>query len=140
MIPTWAAVVGAVSLAVMALAAIVTALAVLGAALGVRSFLRAVRRHAEPVVTDVRQLIGTIRTEASGLAETSRELRQRILSAADAAEARLADLGDALEAAEHHIEDTTSDVAATARTVRRGVSVWRLGRAMRRRHPDRSAD
>jgi methyl-accepting chemotaxis protein len=140
MIPTWAAVVGAVSLAIIALAAIVSALSVLAAAQGVRSFLGAVRHYAEPVVTDVRQLIGTIRTEASGLAETSKELRQRILYAADAAEARLADLGDALEAAEHRIEDTTRDVAATARTVRRGVSVWRLGRALRRRHLDRSAD
>lgn len=139
MIPTWAAVVGAVSLAIMALAAIVTAIAVLAAAWGVRSFLGAVRHYTEPVVTDVRQLIGTIRTEAGGLAETSRELRQRILYAADAAEARLADLGDALEAAEHRIDDTTRDVAATARTVRRGVSVWRLGRALRRRR-DRSAD
>jgi hypothetical protein len=140
MIPTWAAVVGAVSLAIMALAAIVTALAVLAAASGVRTFLAAVRTYAEPVVSDVRQLIGTIRTEASGLAETSRDMRQRIVQAADAAEARLADLGDALDVAERQIEDTTRDVAATARTVRRGVSVWRLGSALRRRSDDRRTD
>lgn len=140
MIPTWAAVVGAVSLAIMALAAIVTAAAVLATAWGVRSFLDDVRDFADPVVSDVRQLIGTIRTEAGGLAETSRELRQRILHAADAAEERLADLGDALDVAERQIEDTTRDVAATARTVRRGVSVWRLGRALRRRDHDRRTD
>jgi hypothetical protein len=140
MIPTWAAVVGAVSLAIMAVAAIVTALAVLAAAWGVRRFLAAVRSYAEPVVSDVRQLIGTIRSEASGLAETSRDLRQRIVEAADAAEARLGDLGDALDVAERQIEDTTRDVAATARTVRRGVSVWRLGRAIRRRKDDRGTD
>jgi methyl-accepting chemotaxis protein len=140
MIPTWAAVVGAVSLAVMALAAIVTAIAVFAAAWGVRSFLGAIRDYAEPVVSDVRTLIGTIRTEAGGLAETSRELRQRILHAADAAEERLADLGDALDVAERQIEDTTRDVAATARTVRRGVSVWRLSRTLRRRDHDRRKD
>jgi hypothetical protein len=140
MIPTWAAVVGAVSLAIMAVAAIVTALAVLAAAWGVRGFLAAVRSYAEPVVSDVRQLIGTIRSEASGLAETSRDLRQRIVEAADAAEARLGDLGDALDVAERQIEDTTRDVAATARTVRRGVSMWRLGRAIRRRKDDRGTD
>jgi methyl-accepting chemotaxis protein len=134
MIPTWAAVVGAVSLAVIATAALISAGAVLAAAFGVRLFLHAIRDSAEPVVQDVRQLIGTIRTEADGMAETSRDLRQRIVHAADAAEARLSDLGEALEVAEHEIGETAKDVAATARTVRRGVSVWQLGRSLRKRH------
>jgi len=138
MIPTWAAVVGATSLAVIAAAALVSGLAVLAAAFGVRTFLQAVRHSAEPVVQDVRQLIGTIRSEADGLAETSRDMRQRIVHAADAAEARLAELGDALGEAEREIGETAKDVAATARTVRRGVSVWRLGRALRKR-PDAGA-
>jgi methyl-accepting chemotaxis protein len=139
MIPTWAAVVGALSLAVIAVAALVSGLAVLAAAYGVRSFLQAIRHSAEPVVQDVRQLIGTIRSEADGLAETSRDMRQRIVHAADAAEARLAELGDTLGEAEREIGETAKDVAATARTVRRGVSVWRLGRALRKR-PDEGAD
>jgi methyl-accepting chemotaxis protein len=139
MIPTWAAVVGALSLAVIAVAALVSGLAVLAAAYGVRSFLQAIRHSAEPVVQDVRQLIGTIRSEADGLAETSRDMRQRIVHAADAAEARLAELGDTLGEAEREIGETAKDVAATARTVRRGVSVWRLGRALRKR-PDEGAE
>lgn len=139
MIPTWAAVVGAVSLAVIAVAALVSGLAVLAAAFGVRAFLQAIRHSAEPVVQDVRQLIGTIRNEADGLAETSRDMRQRIVHAADAAEARLAELGDALGEAEREIGETAKDVAATARTVRRGVSVWRLGRSLRKR-PDEGGD
>jgi methyl-accepting chemotaxis protein len=139
MIPTWAAVVGALSLAVIAVAALVSGLAVLAAAYGVRSFLQAIRHSAEPVVQDVRQLIGTIRNEADGLAETSRDMRQRIVHAADAAEARLAELGDTLGEAEREIGETAKDVAATARTVRRGVSVWRLGRALRKR-PDEGAE
>ncbi|HXJ31838.1 MAG TPA: hypothetical protein VNG35_14420 [Gemmatimonadales bacterium] len=139
MIPTWAAVVGALSLAVIAVAALVSGLAVLAAAYGVRAFLQAIRHSAEPVVQDVRQLIGTIRSEADGLAETSRDMRQRIVHAADAAEARLAELGDTLGEAEREIGETAKDVAATARTVRRGVSVWRLGRALRKR-PDEGAE
>jgi methyl-accepting chemotaxis protein len=140
MIPTWAAVVGALSLAVIAIAALASGLAVLAAAFGVRSFLQAIRHSAEPVVQDVRQLIGTIRSEADGLAETSRDMRQRIVHAADAAEARLAELGDTLGEAEREIGETAKDVAATARTVRRGVSVWRLGRALRRRPNEGDAD
>jgi methyl-accepting chemotaxis protein len=140
MIPTWAAVVGALSLAVIAVAALASGLAILAAAFGVRSFLQAIRHSAEPVVQDVRQLIGTIRSEADGLAETSRDMRQRIVHAADAAEARLAELGDTLGEAEREIGETAKDVAATARTVRRGVSVWRLGRALRRRPNEGDAD
>ena len=140
MIPTWAAVVGALSLAVIAAAALVSALAILAAAFGVRSFLHAIRHSAEPVVQDVRQLIGTIRSEADGLAETSRDMRQRIVHAADAAEARLAELGETLGDAEREIGETAKDVAATARTVRRGVSVWRLGRALRKRPDEGAAD
>jgi methyl-accepting chemotaxis protein len=140
MIPTWAAVVGALSLAVIAVAALASGLAVLAAAFGVRSFLQAIRHSAEPVVQDVRQLIGTIRSEADGLAETSRDMRQRIVHAADAAEARLAELGDTLGEAEREIGETAKDVAATARTVRRGVSVWRLGRALRKRPNEGDAD
>ena len=115
-------------------------IAVLAAAFGVRAFLSAVRHTAEPVVNDVRALIGTIRDEADGLAETSRDLRQRIVHAADAAEARLADLGETLEVAEREVTETAKDVAATARTVRRGVSVWRLGRALKRRSDKREDD
>jgi methyl-accepting chemotaxis protein len=140
MIPTWAAVVGALSLAVIAVAALASGLAVLAAAFGVRSFLQAIRHSAEPVVQDVRHLIGTIRSEADGLAETSRDMRQRIVHAADAAEARLAELGDTLGEAEREIGETAKDVAATARTVRRGVSVWRLGRALRKRPNEGDAD
>jgi uncharacterized protein YoxC len=140
MIPTWAAVLGALSLAVMALAALVSGAAVVAAAFGVRAFLTAVRHTAEPVVSDVRALIGTIRSEADGLAETSRDLRQRIVHAADAAEARLSDLGETLEVAEREVTETARDVAATARTVRRGVSVWRLGRKLRKRDDDDRGD
>src|SRR2546427_7077048 len=90
MIPTWVAVVTGISLAILALAAIVIAAASVVAALGVRGFLRMLHELAGPAVGDVRALVATIRAEAEGVAGTSRELRQRVVSAADAAEARLA--------------------------------------------------
>src|SRR5207249_11639008 len=89
------AVVAGVSRALLALAAVAIAVSSVAAALGVRAFLRVLRDLAGPAVGDVRQLVGSIRTEADSLVGTSRELRERIVKAADAAQTRLADL-DAL--------------------------------------------
>src|SRR2546422_10616686 len=97
MIPTWVALVAGISLAILALAAIVIAAASVVAALGVRGFLRMLHELAGPAVGGVRALVATIRAEAEGLAGTSRELRQRIVSAADAAEAPRAGLEAGVE-------------------------------------------
>src|SRR2546430_14434834 len=89
---------------------------------------------AGPAVSDVRQLVATIRTEAESLVGTSRELRGRIVKAADAAETRLADLDALFEVVQEEVETTTLDVAATLRNVRRGLSVLEWGRrAVKRR-------
>src|SRR5438552_33422 len=111
-----------------ALAAIVIAGASVVAALGLRAFLRVLNELAGPAVGDVRALVATIRTEAEGLAGTSRELRQRIVNAADAAEARLAELDAVFEVVQEEVEATVLDVAATMRTVRRGISLLEWGR------------
>src|SRR2546426_8223689 len=66
MIPTWVAVVTGISLAILALAAIVMAAASVVAALGLRMFLRMLHELAGPAVGDVRGLVATIRTEAEG--------------------------------------------------------------------------
>jgi hypothetical protein len=134
MIPTWVAVVTALSLAVVALAAIVIAVSSVVAALGVRAFLSTLRELAVPAVGDVRQLVAAIRTEAESLVGTSRELRERIVRAADAAENRLADLDALFEVVQTEVESTVLDVAATVRLVRRGLSVVDWGRrALKRR-------
>src|SRR5712692_3219007 len=117
MIPTWVAVVTGISLAILALAAIVIAAASVVAALGFRAFLRVVRA-----------LVAAIRSEADGLVGTSRDLRERIVKAADAAEARLADLDAVFEVVREEVETTVLDVAATMRTVRRGISLLEWGR------------
>ncbi len=128
MIPTWVAVVTGISLAILALSAIAIALSSVITALGVRAFLRVLRDLAGPALGDVRQLVTTIRTEAEGLVGTSQDLRGRIVKAADAAEARLADLDALFEVVQEEVESTALDVAATLRTVRRGLSMVDWGR------------
>ena len=128
MIPTWVAVVTGISLAILALAAIVIAAASVVAALGFRAFLRVVRELAGPALGDVRALVTAIRSEADGLVGTSRDLRERIVRAADAAEARLAELDAVFEVVQEEVEATVLDVAATMRTVRRGISLLEWGR------------
>src|SRR5260221_5649564 len=120
MIPTWVAVVTAFSLAILALAAMVIAAASVVSARGLRAFLRMLHELAGPAVGDVRALVATIRSEAEGLAGTSRELRQRIVNAADAAEARLAQLDAAFQGGAGEVGATMLDLAATIGTVRRG--------------------
>jgi len=134
MIPTWVAVVAAISLAILALSAIAIAVSSVAAALGVRAFLRVLRDLAGPAVGDVRQLVGTIRSEAESLVGTSRELRERIVKAADAAQTRLADLDALFEVVQEEVESTVLDAAASVRMVRRGLSLVDWGRrALKRR-------
>src|SRR3989449_1135218 len=128
MVPTWAAVITATSLGVLAWAAIVVAVSSLGAALGMRAFLQALRQLAGPAVDDARQLVAPIRHEAEAVAGTSRDLRERVLRAADAAEARLVEVGAMFDVLREEAEDTALDVVATVRNVRRGLTIWRWGR------------
>jgi len=128
MLPTWVGVVSALSLAIIALAAIVVAVASVVSALGIRTFTRALEQIAGPAIQDVRQLIGTIKGEADALVGTSREIRLRIMRAADAAEHRLSDLDALVEVVQEEMEDTVVDAAATLRNVRRGLSLWQWGR------------
>jgi methyl-accepting chemotaxis protein len=130
MLPTWVGVVSALSLAIIALAALVAAAAIIAAALGVRAAIRALRDRAGPAIADVRQLIGSIRTEADALLDTSRDIRRRIVRAADKAEERLTDLDALAEVMQEEIEETALDAAATLQNVRRGLSVWRWSRKM----------
>ena len=128
MLPTWVAVVTAVSLAIIALAALAVAVATASAALGMRASLRMLQGLAGPALDDVRQLVGTIRAEVDGLAGTSRDLRARVVKAADAAAARLAELDALVDVVQEEVESAALDIAATLRTVRRGASLLDLGR------------
>jgi hypothetical protein len=133
MLPTWVGVVSAISLVIIALAALVTAGALTIAALGVRAAVNALKGFAGPAIADVRQLIASIKTEADALVGVSRDVRQRIVRAADAAEERLTDLDSLAEVMQEELEDTALDAAATLRNVRRGLSLWGWSRKLLKR-------
>lgn len=130
MLPTWVGVVSALSLAIIALAALVGAGAIVAAALGVRAAVKALKGFAGPAIADVRQLIASIKNEADALVGASRDVRQRIVNAADAAEERLTSLDALAEVMQQELEETAIDAAATMRDVRRGMSVWRWSRKL----------
>jgi len=130
MLPTWVGVVSAISLTIIALAALLGGTAIIVAALDVRWALKALKGAAGPAIADVRQLISSIRTEADALVGASRDVRQRIVRAADAAEERLTALDSLAEVMQEELEETAIDAAATMRDVRRGLSVWRFGRKL----------
>ncbi|MEX2157247.1 MAG: hypothetical protein WD773_10450 [Gemmatimonadales bacterium] len=130
MLPTWVGVVSALSLAIIALAALVGAAAVIAAAWGVRATIKALRNVAGPAIADVRQLIGSIKTEADALLDTSHDIRHRIVRAADKAEERLTELDALAEVMQEELEETALDAAATLQNVRRGLSLWRWSRKM----------
>ena len=132
--PPWVAVVTGVSLAILALAAIAIAVSSIAAARALRTYLRVLEGFTGPAVNDFRQLVTTIRGEADSLVGTSRELRGRIVQAADAVEARLANLDALFEVVQEEMEATGLDVAAGLRKMRRGLSVLDWGRrALKRR-------
>jgi methyl-accepting chemotaxis protein len=136
--PTWVGVVTAISLAIIALAAVVVAVAAVLAARGANLLFGTLRRIVGPAIDDVRGLIANIRAEADALVGTSRDIRLRIVEAADAAEARLADLDALAEVVQQEVEETALDAAATLRSVRRGLYGFRWARRVlaRRRRPD----
>ena len=130
MIPTWAAVVTALSLLVIALAAIVVAGAAVVSALGVRATLGFFRQLAVPALDDVRGLLGTIRTEADAIVGTSRDIRGKIVKATDAAELRLSNLAALVDVLQEEADDAALDAAAAVRSVRRGVAAFSLGKRL----------
>jgi hypothetical protein len=135
MIPTWAAVVSAIALGIIALSAIVVALSAALAALGVRATLGFFRQLAGPAVEDVRALIGTIRGETDALVGTSREIRTRIVRAADAAEVRLSDLAALVDVMQGEVDAAALDAAVVASTVRKGITAFSIGKRLFRRRP-----
>ena len=128
--PNWVGIVSALSLVIIALAALVAAAAIIAAALGVRAGIKALRNFAGPAISDVRQLIGSIKIEADALVGTSRDVRHRIIKAVDAAEERLTALDALTEVMQEELEETALDAAATLQNVRRGISLWRWSRKM----------
>jgi uncharacterized protein YoxC len=133
MFPTWVGVVTALSLAVIALAVIAVAVAAVGAALAMRALMRLLQGLAGPAMDDVKGLIGTIRAEVDGITGTSREMRERVVKAADAAQARLAELDALVDVVQDEVESIALDLAGTLRTLRRGVGLLDWGKRVIKR-------
>jgi hypothetical protein len=140
-LPTWVGVVIAVSLAIIALAAVAVAAATAITAAGIRAWLQTLRDFAGPALVDARQLIATIRTEVEAVAETSRDIRGRIVQAADVAEERLAQVSALVGGVQGSVQSTARGVATTVRmvlpavrTVLRNIKLpWGRGKESQRR-------
>ncbi len=90
--------------------------------------LRALQQLAGPALDDVRQVIATVRTEVEAVTATSRDVRGRILKAADAAEARLVQVNALLGGVQGSVQATVIDLAATVRMLLRSISLIDWGR------------
>jgi len=132
-IPTWVGVVTAVSLAIIALATIAVAAAAASVFLRLRALITALRVMVGPAIEDVRQILGTIRTEVEGVAATSRDLRTRVVRAADAAEARLTELNTLVKLVQGEVETGTLAVGAMIRAIRRSGLLVDWGRQLIRK-------
>ncbi|HEX9704575.1 MAG TPA: hypothetical protein VGA20_04960 [Gemmatimonadales bacterium] len=128
--PHWADVVAALSLVVIAGASIAAGTAAVLVATELRRFFRTVELLAGPALSDVRQLVGTIRAETEAMVGASRDIRTRILRAADAAETRLQDLDALLDVVQDEVEETALDVTATLHDVRTGARLWQWARKL----------
>jgi hypothetical protein len=144
----WPAVVTALSTALIALMLAIPAVAALLLIIQLRRAVKAVERFsgtlqqeilpavqsARRVAEQATQVGETVKGEVSGVIDTSRDLRARIVRAADATEERLNDLDALLDVLYEEVEDTVLDVSAALRTTRRGVSlISGVKRAFRRR-------
>ena len=128
MLPTWVGVVMALSLAIIALSALAVAASIVLTALGMKAAFQTLRDLAGPALDDARQLIHSIRTEVDAVAATSRDLRGRVVKAADAAEARLVEVNALLGGLQGSVTSTVGDVAATIRILLRSISILDWGR------------
>lgn len=137
MMPTWVGVVTALSLVIIALAVIAVAAACVAAALALREVMRLIHAFAGPALADIRELVGTIRTEVDGWTGTSQELRERVSLATDQAQKRLAELDALVEVVQDEVESVALDVAGTLRTLRRGVGFFDWGRRAIKRRRDK---
>ena len=128
MLPTWVGIVMALSLAIIALSALAVAASIVLTALGMKAAFQTLRDLAGPALDDARQLIRSIRTEVDAVAATSRDLRGRVVKAADAAEARLVEVNALLGGLQGSVTSTVGDVAATIRILLRSISILDWGR------------
>ena len=107
----------------------------------VGTITRLLESDGKPTVESLRQLIddaagvvGVIKSEVDGLADTSQGLRKRAEGMAISVEDRLRDIEALIDVVQEEVEDTALDIAAALRTTRRGGKLFkRMKRALLRR-------
>ena len=86
------------------------------------------------MVDDATAVVGTVKGEVEGLADTSKGIRKRAERAATSIEDRLRDIETLVDVVQEEVEDTALDIAAALRTTRRGGKLFkRMKRALLRR-------
>ena len=134
----WTAVVTALSTAAIALLIAVPAVAAVlvfaelkQAIAAMHRLVEALNRDATPAletarraIADAGSMVTSLKGEMDSITGTTRDIRLRVVRAADAAEERLQDVGTLLDILHEEVEDTVLDVAAALRTTRRGASVF----------------
>ncbi len=126
-----------VGIGVVAIAFLRRAIALLGT---LEDVARRIETDAKPLIEaaktavhDTSRVAGKLRTELEGVADTSQDIRKRLIRAVDDAEMRLMDLEALLDVIQEEIEDTVLDVGAALRTTRKGASLFRtVRRALKR--------
>ena len=135
MLPTWTGVVSAISLVIIAQAALAVATAAAVTAFGVRATLRLLQGAANPALEDLRHVVATVRSEVDELAQAARSIRARVTQGADATAARLAELDALVDVVQGEVRRAAEDLAATLRTVSRAATLLDWGALFASRRP-----
>jgi methyl-accepting chemotaxis protein len=128
----WVDVIADVATIVIALALILGAFVAIYGALKVRAMLRGMRTDFEPAIRNanalsenVKALSEKVRGNVEELSETVSDTNQKVRRAAEAAEARLAELNALVGVAQREAEDAFVRAASTVRGVQVGTKALR---------------
>ncbi len=142
--PTMAISLAVIALAIlgMAIAVGVAALRLAGQAGKIGTLVDSLQEDAGQAITALRRLteqgqdlMVVVRQEVGAFAQTSRQVRRKLVRGVDRVEGKLADLETLYDVVHDEVEGTALDVAAALRSVRRGNGM--LGRVRRMLVPSR---
>lgn len=142
--PTMAISLAVIALAIlgMAIAVGVAALRLAGQAGKIGTLVDSLQEDAGQAITALRRLteqgqdlMVVVRQEVGAFAQTSRQVRRKVVRGVDRVEGKLADLETLYDVVHDEVEGTALDVAAALRSVRRGNGM--LGRVRRMLVPSR---
>ncbi len=136
-VPDWVGPTIAISLAIIALAAVVAGAVTVAIGLGLRRRTRDLARQLGTVTGDARALAARLRGEVEGFADLSGDARARLRGALSTVQQRLEDLDALAEVVQEEVEETALGAAVLMRSVRRSGRVLGVARrALSRRRRD----